>query len=125
LEKDGYQLGLISNAKSDWAVRAILRKFEIDKSFRIVLSSAALRIRKPRPAIFLKALNALDLPPKDSVFIGDSFDADIIGARNVGMHTVYIPRKPLERHILLEPEATVHNLTEAVRTINKWAKAVE
>ena len=122
LQKDGYPLGLISNAKSDWAVHAILRKFEIDRYFKIVLSSAALRIRKPRSAIFLNALNALNLPPSDTVFIGDSLDADVIGARNVGIHAIYLQRKSPENQILMETEATVNSLTQAVKTINDWTK---
>jgi putative hydrolase of the HAD superfamily len=122
LETEGYQLGLISNANSDWAVNAILRKFEIHRFFKIILTSAALRIRKPRPAIFLKALDALKTLPKETVFVGDSFDADVIGARNVGIHAIHLRRKPTERVILVEPEVTVTSLSEAVKIINSWAK---
>jgi 2-haloalkanoic acid dehalogenase type II len=94
LEKSGYALGLISNAKSDWAVHAIMRKNEIEKFFKVIVTSAALRIRKPRPEIFIKTLDALGVRPREATFVGDSLDADVIGARNVGMHVIYLRRKP-------------------------------
>ena len=56
LRDDGLKMGLISNAKSDWAVRAILEKHDLSKFFGVILTSAALRIRKPRLDIFWRAL---------------------------------------------------------------------
>jgi putative hydrolase of the HAD superfamily len=100
-----------------------MRKNEIDKFFKIILTSAALRIRKPRPEIFIKALDALNARPGDAAFIGDSLDADVIGARNVGIHAIYLRRKPPEHDALVVPEATASNLTEAVGIIKSWASA--
>ena len=60
LDNGGYLLGLVSNAKSDWAVHAILRKNELDKFFKITLTSAALQIRKPRPEIFIRTLERVE-----------------------------------------------------------------
>lgn len=123
LDKAGYLLGLISNAKSDWAVHAIMRKNEIDKFFKIILTSAALRIRKPRPEIFIKALDALNARPREAAFIGDSLNADVIGARNVGIHAIYLRRKPPENDTIVAPEATASNLIEAIGIIKSWASA--
>ena len=121
LDKSGYLLGLISNAKSDWAVHAIMRKNELDKLFKIIVTSAALRIRKPRPEIFIKALDALSVRPREATFVGDSLDADVIGARNVGIHAIYLRRKPPEHDVVVAPEATASNLTEAIEIIEGWA----
>ena len=121
LDKSRYVIGLISNARSDWAVNAIMRKNEIEKFFQVTVTSAAMRIRKPRPEIFIKALDALDVRPREATFIGDSLDADVLGARNVGMHAIYLRRRPPEHDILVAPEATVSNLTEATKIIEGWA----
>lgn len=122
LRNEGLKMGLISNAKSDWAVRAILEKDDIEKYFSSVVTSASLRIRKPRPEIFTRTLNDLAVRASEAVFIGDSFDADIIGARNVGMRSIHVLRKPLDAMPHADPEATVVNLTEAANQIGAWKK---
>ena len=46
--------------------------------------------RKPSPKIFNAALTELAVKPEYAVMVGDSFEADIIGANNLGMKTVHI-----------------------------------
>jgi FMN phosphatase YigB (HAD superfamily) len=53
--------------------------------------SADLGIRKPHADIFLHALNALDVRPKEAVMVGDSLYADIYGAQQLGIFTVWKP----------------------------------
>ncbi|MGA8858353.1 MAG: HAD-IIIA family hydrolase [Candidatus Bathyarchaeia archaeon] len=120
LRDEGFKMGLISNAKSDWAVRAILEKNDITKYFGSVVTSASLRIRKPRPEIFTRTLSDLAVKPSDTVFVGDSLEADISGARRVGMRSIHLLRKPVEAAHQAEPEATVTSLTEAAGQIIAW-----
>jgi HAD superfamily hydrolase (TIGR01662 family) len=120
LRDDGFKMGLISNAKSDWAVRAILEKNDITNYFGSVVTSASLRIRKPRPEIFMRTLSDLAVKPSDAVFVGDSLEADISGARMVGMRSIHVLRKPIEAGHHAQPEATVTSLTEAANQINTW-----
>jgi len=122
LEKSGYLLGLVSNARSDWQVNSILKKFDLTRFFKLVLISALLRIRKPRADIFLKALTDLSLMPEETIFIGNSVDADVIGPRSVGIHTIHVRRQPPEHDLIVGPEATVASLSEAIETVNSWAK---
>ncbi len=122
LEKNGYLLGLISNAKSAWQVNSILRKFSLNRFFKVILISASLRIRKPRPDIFLNALDTLDITPKETAFIGNSIDADVIGSRSVGIHAIHLRREPPDHDLIVDPEATVSSLSEAVKVVNDWAK---
>lgn len=58
--------------------------------FEAVLVSEELGIAKPDPRIFRQALSRLNAAPDRSVFVGDSMEHDIAGARNAGMMTVYI-----------------------------------
>jgi putative hydrolase of the HAD superfamily len=39
--------------------------------------------------VFIKALEKASTNPNDSVMIGDSFEADILGAKNIGMETIF------------------------------------
>lgn len=44
--------------------------------------------RKPHPAIFERALDALDVVPADALFVGDRLYEDVRGAAELGMKTV-------------------------------------
>jgi putative hydrolase of the HAD superfamily len=120
LNQEGYVMGLVSNAKSDWAVRAIVERRDLGKFLKSIVTSAALKIRKPRPEIFIEALNALKVKPQDSVFVGDSIQADVAGARSMGMRSIHVQRKPLESTISTKPDASVTSLVESLEIINKW-----
>ena len=120
LSEDGYVMGLISNSKSDWAVRAIVRRRELDGFFKTIVSSAALKIRKPRHEIFTRALNDLHVEPSEAVFIGDSIHADVAGAKCMGMYAIHVLRKPVDPTDLSHPDATVTALAETPEIIAQW-----
>jgi len=122
--KEGYVLGVVSNAKSDWAVRAILRQRDLDGFFKTIVTSAALKIRKPRYEIFKRALVDLDVNPSDAVFIGDSISADVGGSKNMGMYSIHILRKPIEATNLSRPDATVMNLSETPEIVAQWSNGL-
>jgi len=47
---------------------------------------------KPRPEIFQLALRKAGVTPSETVFVGDQYEMDIVGARNVGIKPVLIDR---------------------------------
>ena len=120
LKSHGLKLGVISNAKSDWAVHAILAKNGIEGFFGVIVTSASLRIRKPRAEIFIRALTNMGAKPSETVFVGDSVEADISGARIVGMRSIHVLRRPVESTHPACPEATVTSLREAASQIAAW-----
>ena len=120
LGKGGYSMGLISNTKSDWAVHAIVERRELGEFLRAIVTSAAVKIRKPRPEIFAQALNALNVTPRESVFVGDSIEADVAGAKMMGMKSIHLLRRPIESTHPTQPDATVTSLSEALEVISKW-----
>ena len=60
--------------------------------FDAVLISEEVGIAKPDPAIFTQAMSRLNAAPDRSVFVGDSLEHDMAGARDAGMMTVYLNR---------------------------------
>ncbi|HLG23168.1 MAG TPA: HAD family hydrolase, partial [Candidatus Manganitrophaceae bacterium] len=52
--------------------------------------SSEIGIRKPRPEIFLAACEKLEVAPSETLFVGDSWDNDIRGAKGVGMDAAWI-----------------------------------
>jgi HAD superfamily hydrolase (TIGR01662 family) len=123
LRTNGFRMGLISNAKSDYAVRAILEKNGLPQFFGVILTSAELRMRKPRPDLFSRALAVLETKPSEAVFVGDSVQSDMLGARIVGMRSIHVVRKPVDHPHFLVPDVTVNSLTEAFTQITKWNDA--
>jgi putative hydrolase of the HAD superfamily len=120
LHAAGFKMGLVSNSKSDWFVHAILRKADLKRFFEVIVTSAALRIRKPRAEIFTRVLAALGVKASEAVFVGDSLHADVTGAKNLGMRTIHVLRKQAEGTSHVRPEATVSSLTEALDLITEW-----
>lgn len=123
LQDSGFDMALISNSKSDWAVRAILERHDLQRFFKVVVTSAALRKRKPRPDPFTEALSGLGVKASESVFVGDSLQADMLGARTVGIRSIHVLRKPLDHPFLVVPEATVSSLRDALDQITRWNSA--
>lgn len=99
---------------------AILDKHDLRKFFKVIVTSAALRKRKPRPDPFTEALTGLGVKPSETVFVGDSLQADILGAKTVGIRSIHVLRKPVEHPLLVVPEATVNSLSEAIEQITSW-----
>jgi putative hydrolase of the HAD superfamily len=57
--------------------------------------SEAVGIAKPDPAIFAHALEELECAPEDAVMVGDSWAADIAGARAAGIRPIWFNRARL------------------------------
>jgi putative hydrolase of the HAD superfamily len=56
------------------------------------VTSAEVGYDKPRPEIFMAALEKGKVKSKEALYVGDQYDVDIIGARGVGMKAVLIDR---------------------------------
>jgi len=117
------KMGLVSNSKSDWAVHAILEKHDLSKLFDMIVTSAELRMRKPRLDIFTQALVALDAKSSETVFVGDSLQADIIGAKVAGIRSIHVRRKPEDDPHFVVPDVAVTSLAEALAQIINWNSA--
>jgi len=115
LEKDGYRMGLISNAGDDQDVHQLVRHFGIASYFDFILTSAACSYRKPHPRIFELAIANWYFLPSETVMVGDNLDADIRGAKSAGLYAVWISRRAgssSEDQPRVQPDATVSTLSE-------------
>ncbi len=84
-----YQLGLITNGCAAFQIPT-LRRLQLDGFFRPLLIADDLRIYKPDPTIFQRALEQLGARPEQVVMVGDNYAHDIEGAAQVGMQTIWI-----------------------------------
>tara|TARA_B100000700_G_scaffold331102_1_gene461403 strand:- start:915 stop:1703 length:789 start_codon:yes stop_codon:yes gene_type:complete len=89
LSKIKIDLGLLSNADNDF-LNASLSKAGL--LFDIVESSESLRIYKPHRDIFVNICKISGFSPEQILYVGDSPIADIGGAHNAGLKTLWIRR---------------------------------
>ena len=97
LENSGYRMGLVSNAGDNQDVVELAEKFRIERFFDFILTSAACSYRKPHPRIFELALAHWDIPVREIAMVGDTLEADILGARNAGLFGILITRRASPR----------------------------
>lgn len=57
--------------------------------FTEIITSESVGVKKPNPKVFLHALDKASAKPELSMMIGDNLEADIQGAKNVGMNTIH------------------------------------
>jgi len=88
LERIGqqYATAVISNA--DGRIDAVLRRCAIADCFHSITDSGIVGQEKPHPAIFEAALREMKAEPAESLYVGDVYSVDYVGARNAGMEAV-------------------------------------
>ena len=86
--KKKYNLHIISNGFEDVQKRKI-KNSGLHKYFDNIYTSEAVGYKKPNPNIFKFILNNLNIEPCSGLMIGDSKEADIIGALNFGLSAIH------------------------------------
>ncbi len=93
LKNQGYRLGLFTNRYRP--VEDMLDNLGIGKLFELVISGGELGIWKPDPKAFLAVLDIMKLQPSETIYIGDNYFADILGANAAGLPTMLVDPKGL------------------------------
>ncbi|MGA2682615.1 MAG: HAD family hydrolase [Candidatus Bathyarchaeia archaeon] len=107
-----YKLGIVSNYVIPECVDRLLKIHGLGNLFDAVVVSGAVNKRKPSPEIFNLTLSALGVSAAETVFVGDTLDADIAGPKTVGMKTVYVKRREENQIENVVPDVTIKSLTE-------------
>jgi putative hydrolase of the HAD superfamily len=113
-----YRLGIVSNFAIPECVYKLLRVSGIDHLFEAVVVSGAINKRKPSPEIFQTALQTLAVSASETVFVGDTIDADIEGAKAVGMRAIYIKRR-VQREAELCPDQIIKSISELPEALKR------
>jgi putative hydrolase of the HAD superfamily len=89
LRERGLRLGLVSNAfDPGWLLHRDLEQMGLEQRLDYSVFSSEVGTRKPHPAIFVRALEALEVSPERALFVGDRLYEDVRGAGELGMTTV-------------------------------------
>ena len=86
LKEAGYFMAVVSNR--DKPFQDVLESHGISEFFEYSLAAGEVNIFKPEPGVFEHALQQTNLTAGETVYIGDNYFADVIGARNAGLRPV-------------------------------------
>ena len=91
MRKRPLKLGIISNW--DERLRPLLSALKLSPYFELMVISIEAGAAKPAPAIFEQAVAQLGVPAAAVLHAGDSWEEDVLGAREAGLNAVLLDRK--------------------------------
>ena len=107
--------GILSNADDENIAGALLTN---NLQVEFVVTSENARSYKPAPTIFLHALDRLGCRPEDVLYVGDTPEDDIVGARGVGMRAAWVNRRNVPyRPDLPEPDYIIEDLRGVLKIL--------
>ncbi|MDE0469739.1 MAG: HAD-IA family hydrolase [Candidatus Poribacteria bacterium] len=88
----GFKLAIVSNW--DTPLDPLTERLGIAKYFDAIVASHDARVQseKPDPHIFNYALAAVGVSAEEVIHVGDTYEADIVGARDVGIRPILLDR---------------------------------
>ena len=86
LKEAGYILGVISNR--DKPFQDVLQSHGISEFFDFSLAAGEINIFKPEPGVFEHGLQQVNVSPQETVYVGDNYYADVVGARRAGIQPI-------------------------------------
>lgn len=112
LSNRGYRLGLLSNF--DTSLPMFCRELGFSAhNLELILASDEIGIRKPAAEIFLEGCRRLDVEPHRTLYVGDSYDKDVIGAMNAGLHAAWFNwRGQMPPRSEVQPRLIIRKLEE-------------
>jgi putative hydrolase of the HAD superfamily len=84
--RERYRIGVISNA--DGRIDAVLRRCGIADCFLSIIDSGLVGYEKPHPEIFRQALKSLNATAEESLYVGDVYSVDYLGAKRAGLQAM-------------------------------------
>jgi len=88
LQERSIQLGVVSNA--DGRIFSVLERCGISDFFQVIVDSHHVGVEKPDPRIFHFALEKTQSRPEQTIYVGDIYSIDVVGAERAGILPVLI-----------------------------------
>lgn len=105
-----YRMAIITNGFREVQVDKLLNS-GLDKYFDKLFISEEIGAQKPHRKIFEHAVKSMNAPRKKSLMIGDSWEADIVGAMQFGIDQVYYCPSPDKLAEINRGPATISSRT--------------
>ena len=117
--RNNYKLGVISNNFGN--TRGWCDAYNLTSLFDVIIDSTVFGKIKPDPSIFEAALSELSVNPDEAIYVGDSYTADMVGAKKVGMWTAWMvgnqTKECLDLSVVDIQLTHLHELTDYLSTL--------
>ena len=90
LSRRGLRMGLISNVDKD--IKPLLDSLELSSYLDVVLTSRDTGTTKPEPRMFKEAVRRVGVTAPETLYVGDQYQIDILGARGAGLKGLLLDR---------------------------------
>jgi putative hydrolase of the HAD superfamily len=117
-----YRLGVISNA--DGKIADVLAHCGIADCFETITDSGIVGKEKPHPLIFQIAMQNLRVSPEQSLYTGDLYSVDYLGAMNAGMNSVLFDVPGAYKQQGVPRVESVGQLEEYLRNFDSMARSL-
>ena len=115
LERMGVRLAMMTNGQSH-KQRAKIDRFDLAKYFDAILVEGEMGFGKPDPAVYHKALDALNLVPQETWAVGDNLEWDVAGPQKLSIFGIWNDHEKvgLPPDASTVPDRIIHNISELV-----------
>ncbi len=106
-----YRLGLLTNGPGEMQWPKIER-LALAPYFDEILVAGDVGIYKPEPEVFEIILSRLDAAPSRALYVGDSYQMDVVGAKRAGLFSVWLRREESAESLnSIRPDAEIEELS--------------
>jgi len=110
----GLPIAIVTNGGTEFQTKSI-EALDLHKLTDAIFISEREGLRKPDPALFVRAAEQLGVPPERCLFVGDNPVADVLGAAATGMRTAWFRgAQQWPEELPSNPGATIDRLDEVL-----------
>ena len=114
--KDNYKIAVISNFYGN--LEKICKSFGLNGLVDVYTDSTNEECEKPDTRIYSVTLKRLGIKGEDVYMVGDSYDRDIVPAKELGCTTIWLKNKSWKEEINSEKsDFTINNLNQIINII--------
>jgi putative hydrolase of the HAD superfamily len=114
-----HALGVITNGRES-RQRGKLEGLGFGRYFKVFVTSERAGAEKPAPEIFHYALGELGLAANEVAFVGDRLDTDVFGAKQAGMHTIWLDHQGrYPAGVGPDPDARIWDFTQLAKAVSE------
>jgi putative hydrolase of the HAD superfamily len=110
--KESYKLGIITNYMDGPTCREVFEKLGYNEIFDSMVVSEELGYVKPAQVLFETALKETGSKPENSVMVGDTYAADVVGGNLAGMKTVLVDIYNTQQEHYGDASVVIKNINE-------------
>jgi putative hydrolase of the HAD superfamily len=121
LLKKGLKLGVVSDAPRP-QVWLRLVQLDLHHLFDHVVTFDDTGVKKPDPKPFVECLRRLSVSPPESIMVGDWAERDVMGAKSIGMKTVFARYGDVFKTKVSGADYEVNDILELIKIIEEENK---